>query len=185
MMKSLCFCAILCGVVLLSLSACRNRYDGIAPAIVPDTAPKVEKKEPKKNMNMKIIGAIEPIYILPMKTPFYARIDTGAETSSIDVSNLRFFERDGEKWASFDVVNRTNGETHNFEKKIKKRVAIRRVEEYERRRVVEMTVKFGDETFKANFSLADRKDFDYQALVGRNIIGGRAIVDITTSNTLH
>jgi len=184
-MKNICFGALFGAMVLVVLCGCENKYEGLVPAIVPEPEQKVLKKEPKKDVNLKVIGAVEPIYILPMKTPFYARIDTGAETSSIDVFNLKLFERDGEKWASFEIVNRTNGETHLFEKKIRKKVAIRRAEEYERRKVVEMSVKFGGETFKAYFSLADRSDFDYQALVGRNIINGRAMVDISISNTLH
>lgn len=134
---------------------------------------------------MKVIGAIEPIYILPIKAPFYARVDTGAETASIDVDNLTNFERDGEKWVSFDITNKASGQTEHFEKKIKKRIAVRRVNEYEHRKIVEMKVKFAGETFDAQFSLADRSDFDYQALIGRNILIGRAIVDVSTAKTLH
>ena len=48
-----------------------------------------------------------------------------------------------------------------------------------------MNVKFGTETFTAMFSLADRSKFDYQALIGRNILTGRAIVDTSLANTLH
>ena len=134
---------------------------------------------------MQVIGAVEPIYILPMKSPFYARVDTGAETASIDVLNLTNFERDGEKWVSFDVTNRANGEKSHFEKKVKKRIAVRRINEYEHRKIVSMRVKFAGETFDADFSLADRGDFDYQALIGRNILMGRAIVDVSTSKTLR
>ena len=173
----LCFFALLCG--------CHNRIADIKPAIVPDVEKKVEEPKARSKGELDIIGAVEPIYILPMKTPFYARIDTGAETSSIDVKNLTRFERDGEKWISFDIEHRESHETHHFEKKIKKRVAIRRAEEFEHRRTVDMTVKFGGKTFTATFSLADRTDFDYQALVGRNIITGRAIVDTSISKTLR
>lgn len=33
---------------------------------------------------------------LPMKSPFAARIDTGATTSSLDCQDVEYFERDGE-----------------------------------------------------------------------------------------
>ena len=166
------------------LSSCKSPYEGISPAIVPDL-PKKNMQEPQKIDNMKVIGAVEPIYILPIKTPFYARVDTGAETASIDVDNLTNFERDGEKWVSFDITNRTSGQTEHFEKKIKKRIAVRRINEYEHRKIVEMKVKFAGEIFDAQFSLADRTDFDYQALIGRNILAGRAIVDVSSSKTLR
>lgn len=172
-------------VGIMMLSGCAKKYAGIAPAIVPNVEEKTVKSQPSKHENMRVIGAVEPIYILPMKTPFYARIDTGAETSSLDVQNLVYFERDGEKWVSFDVVNRGSGEKHHFEKKSKKRIAVRRINEYEHRKTVEMDVRFGGETIKAQFSLADRSDFDYQALVGRNILMGRAVVDVSISKTLR
>ncbi|MBQ8870429.1 MAG: ATP-dependent zinc protease [Alphaproteobacteria bacterium] len=154
----------------------------LIPSIVPNTQKTPKPEKPRKITN--IIGAVEPIYMLPMKSAFYARIDTGATTSSIDVINLKRFERDGEKWVSFTVTNRRSGETHNFEKQIFKRVRITRAEEHERRVKVFMDVKFGGEIFKAEFTLAEREDFDYQALIGRNILTGRAIVDTSISNTL-
>ena len=132
-----------------------------------------------------IIGAVEPIYMLPMKTPFAARIDTGAENSSLDVDNMKTFERDGEKWVSFDLANRQGGERHHFEKKILKFVTITRIHKSEKRPSVMMDVNFGGQIIKARFSLADREKFEYQALVGRNILTGRAIVDTALSNTLR
>ena len=50
--------------------------------------------------------------------------------------------------------------------------------------MVEMDVKMGGKTFKANFTIAEREKFEYQTLVGRNILAGRAIVDVSLSNTL-
>jgi hypothetical protein len=47
-----------------------------------------------------------------------------------------------------------------------------------------MDVRMGKEVFSATFSVADRKGFDYQGLVGRNILTGRFIVDTSTSHTL-
>ena len=168
--------------VLCACSESTSQKPSLIPSIVPNAQKTPKQQEPKRVTN--IIGAVEPIYMLPMKSAFYARIDTGATTSSIDVTNLKRFERDGEKWVSFTVTNRRSGETHDFEKKIQKRVRITRAEEHERRVKVSMDVSFGGEVFKAEFTLAERGDFDYQALIGRNILTGRAIVDTSISNTL-
>ena len=70
-------------------------------------------------------------------------------------------------------------------KKIERKTTIKRINEHEKRIVVMMDVKFGNEIINAEFSLADREKFEYQALIGRNIISGRAIVDPSISNTLH
>ena len=77
------------------------------------------------------------------------------------------------------------GERHHFEKKILKFVTITRIHKSEKRPSVMMDVNFGGQIIKARFSLADREKFEYQALVGRNILTGRAIVDTALSNTLR
>lgn len=165
-------------LIIVMSSSCQNTPP--KPSIVPA----VEVKKPA-TPRMDIIGEVEPIYILPLKTPFAARIDTGAQTSSLDVTKIRYFERDGDKWVAFNITNRTNGESHRFEKPISRRITVKRIDDGEKRTLVDMDVKFGKETFSATFSLADRKKFEYQALIGRNILSGRAIVDTSLSNTLH
>ena len=134
---------------------------------------------------MGVIGAVEPIYLPPMKSPFPSRIDTGAETSSIDASDVKLFERDGEKWVAFTIINRATGETHRFNKPLVRKTSIRRSGASESRKVVMMTVRIGMQNINAEFSLANRSEFEYQGLIGRNILTGRAIVDTALSNTLH
>ncbi len=95
------------------------------------------------------------------------------------------FERDGEKWVAFDLVNRESGERHHFEKKIKRQPKVKRINGREERIVVVMDIKMGDEIIKEQFSLAERDRFNYQGLIGRNILTGRAIVDTSLANTLR
>ena len=45
-----------------------------------------------------------------------------------------------------------------------------------------MTVKIGKVTLTREFSLANRKNFEYQVLIGRNIIAGTAAVDPSKRN---
>ena len=173
--------------VLLANGACSST-NNVRPAIVPGVeiktpTPQQPKVQPKQR-NLKIIGAVEPIYFIPMKTPFSARIDTGAETSSVDVANREIFERDGRKWVAFDLINKESGEKHHFEKKIYRQQRVKRVENGEDRVVVMMNIKFGGEIINAQFSLAEREKFIYQGLVGRNILTGWAIVDTSIRNTL-
>ncbi len=156
------------------------------PLVATEAAPQPEKDvtQPKTKHSLGIIGAVEPVYFPPMKRPFLSRIDTGAENSSIDAQNIVYFEREGEKWVAFDLINRTGGR-HHFEKRLYKTTTITRVGESEKRPVVMMTVKMGKETISALFSLVNREKFDYQALIGRNILNGRAIVDTSLSKTLY
>lgn len=161
--------------------ACKNQV--ITPGIVPPA--EISASKISLQHSLGVIGAVEPIYILPMKSPFMARIDTGAETSSLDVTDKKVFERDGESWVSFVLENRETGEKHRFEKQVERQISIKRIQKDEKRVIVNMDVKFGNEIINATFSLADRSKFDYQALVGRNILSGRAIVDTSLESTLH
>lgn len=162
--------------VWLILGACQSQ---IKPAIIPTA------ELPSPTLGLAIIGGVEPVYVLPLKTPFAARIDTGAETSSIDVVNLTPFERDGEKWVAFTLTNTQNGESKRFEKRVVRRTLIRRAAKDERRYVVVLDIKIGNEVINAEFTLADREKFEYQGLIGRNVINGRFLVDSSLDNTLH
>lgn len=153
------------------LSACQNN---VRPPIIPA----VEVKQ-CSNPALEVIGGVEPVYFLPLAAPLEARIDTGAETSSVGVSNQRTFERDGEKWVGFEV----NGT--RFEKRVQRKVNIRRIEGNEQRLSVFMDIKIGSELINAEFTLADRSKFEYQALIGRNILNGRFIVDPSVEHTLR
>ena len=170
----MCLCVVF-------LSACAADEQKVVPGIVPNTAQpaKVIKVRPNN-----VIGAVERIYLLPMKAPFMARIDTGATTSSIDAYDIKRFERDGQRWVSFTLINRETKEKMAFEKPLVRRVKIKRTGEEEHRLTVEMDIKMGNEKFVAEFTLNERHDFEYQGLIGRNILSGRAIVDVSISNTL-
>ena len=169
--------------LVLGLCSCQTKQV-IVPAVVHNVNTTKQEIIVEK-AHLPIIGEVEPIYFLPMKSPFLARIDTGATTSSLDCEEVNYFERDGERWVSFMLKNRKTGEEHVFEKKVERSFKVRRVGEDERRRAVKMDVKMGKEVFSAVFSLADRKSFDYQGLIGRNILTGKFIVDTSTSYTLN
>ena len=170
---------ILCA--LLFLKACSTQKQDVVPGIVPNTAQpaKIIKVRPSN-----VIGVVERIYFPPMKSPFLTRVDTGATTSSIDAINIKRFERDGQKWVSFTLVNRETKEKMDFEKPLTRRVKIIRVGEEEHRLTVDMNVRMGNETFVAEFTLNERNDFEYQGLLGRNILSGRAVVDVSIEKTL-
>ncbi len=173
---------ILALLFLILISGCALKHKNtVVPAIVPQSqrTPQIKYLRPNN-----IIGEVEPIYILPMKSAFLARVDTGATTSSVDAKDVKYFERDGEPWVSFKIVNTTSGEEHQFEKRVIKKIKIKRAEQRENRAKVMLDVKFGAQKMNVEFTLAEREKFEYQALIGRNILTGRYIVDTSLSNTL-
>ena len=49
---------------------------------------------------------------------------------------------------------------------------------------MELVVHIGKEVVKGEFTLSDRDEFEYPVLLGRNILSGLALVDVSRSNTL-
>lgn len=163
----------------LLLCACQHQTD------IPVTEPQGPNIEKQITNTIPIVGGVETLHIIPFDMPFHARMDTGAETSSVDAFNIRPFERDGKKWISFDIKNRKDGTVKHFEKPVKRKTTIVRTGEEERRYVVHLDIKMGGKLIDAEFSLNDRSKFEYQVLIGRNIINGRFIIDPSISNTMH
>lgn len=170
-------------VTILFTSSCQM-YTNTEEKRLPTIVPAVELKRPATH-TLGIIGGVEPVYILPMKSAFPARIDTGAQTTSLDCSNIKKFERDGQKWVSFIIENKETKETHKFEKIVEKKTNIKRINDTEERIIVIMDIKIGNQIIKEKVSLANRDKFDYQALIGRNIINGRALIDSSIENSLR
>lgn len=74
-------------IVLFTVSACQSKQV-IVPAVVHNVSTTEEVVVEKAHL--PIIGEVEPIYFLPMKSPFAARIDTGATTSSLDCQDVEY-----------------------------------------------------------------------------------------------
>lgn len=175
---------ILCTVLLAFLVSACTPFDAPQPLSGTEIREVIKIVEPCPAHKLNVIGSVEPVVILPMTVSLPARIDTGAETSSLGVSNMTPFERDGEKWVAFDVVDPDSKTTERFEKKIARKTSIKRINGDEDRTVVSLTIRFGTEIIETEFTLADRSKFAYPVLIGRNIISGRAIVDVSEENTL-
>lgn len=133
-----------------------------------------------------IIGEVEPVFIEDIPQAFEARIDTGAAGCSLDVRDMKLFERDGKPWVSFTFTHRGTGEEHAFERRVVRTAQIKSAsgDGDKGRPVVEMKVRMGSMTVVREFNLADRADLDYQVLIGRNLLTGLAVVDVGRSNTL-
>jgi len=53
--------------------------------------------------NKTIMGWLEKVVILPYKIELTAKLDSGADRSSIHARNIEIFEKDGAKWVSFTL----------------------------------------------------------------------------------
>ena len=133
----------------------------------------------------EIIGAIEWLYMNPPGRHYRARVDSGAETSSLTANDLVEFERDGDEWVRFTFDHDGTDEAVNFELPIKRTVLIRQASsaEADRRVVVELDIRLGDQLQTTEFTLTDRSRMTYPILLGRAFLMDLYVVDVSRSYT--
>lgn len=129
-----------------------------------------------------VLGINETASLPNLNLKMETKLDTGAENSSVDARNIRFFERDGKKWVKFDLHRTSNG-TVPMELPVKgitriKRPGLPSVE----RPVVMMTITIGDITQQVPVSLTDRSNFESPLLIGRSFVQDLAIVDVNQTH---
>lgn len=128
-----------------------------------------------------VVGERERFYLVGPGFVYTARIDSGAETSSLDARNIRRFERDGRNWVRFDIpVPNSDGQYRTLEREISRNVRIIQAneEDYERRAVVELQFAIGNHRQKAEFTLSDREHMSHTVLIGRNILRDVMLIDV-------
>lgn len=131
-----------------------------------------------------IIGEAEHVFFVAEKIRMKARIDTGAETSSLGVINQRPFERDGKKWIAFAVQDRDSNKLTEFEEPVVRIASIKRHgAEDQKRPVVKLKVKLGKIDMIREFTLADRTKYTFPVLIGRNVLSGKYLVDVNRKYT--
>ncbi len=147
------------------------------PAVAP--CPK-----PKETSTKLVVGGLEEVWLPDLKLALTARIDTGAETSSLDARNIELFERNGKRWVRFQINNPNTGKPESLERRLKRTVTITQsgTTETKRRSVVKMGVVIGRSNQTAEFTLSDRSHLGYQVLIGRNILKDVMIVDVSKKN---
>ena len=127
-----------------------------------------------------IVGELEKFYLAGPGLVYDARIDSGAETSSLDARNITRFERDGSNWVRFDVPVPETDEFVTMEKEISRRVKVIQssADEADRRVVVELQFAIGDHQQVAEFTLTDRGHLSHTVLIGRNILRDVMLIDV-------
>jgi hypothetical protein len=133
-------------------------------------------RRPKK----QVYGWIEDVLIDPqhaLKLP--AKLDTGADTTSLDARNIRRTRREGEDYVRFVVTEPATGESVELEKPFVRAVRIKATNGYDagRRVVVRMRLCIGDRSRSVEVNLVDRAHYDYPLLLGRNALRDVAVID--------
>lgn len=175
----------------LSLAVTADEGGAPPPEVVTTTvlaseacaATAIEGAELERSAKL-LIGELEEVWLENLQLALPARIDTGAETASLDARNIEVFERDGRRWVRFEILHPVSGEALVMERRLKRMVSIIQANspEAERRPVIKLDITIGHISQTAEFTLSDRSHLDYQVLVGRNILQDVMVVDVSRKN---
>lgn len=132
-----------------------------------------------------LLGRSEWVGMPSIGTYLKARVDSGANTSSLSASDITRFERDGENWVRFKlalndsdvVVDRVRDEW--IEAPIIRRVRIVQASGEESRPVISLLMTLGPIRETVEFTLNDRTHLDYPVLLGRRFMMDIATIDVS------
>ncbi|WCL50078.1 ATP-dependent zinc protease family protein [Leptospira sp. GIMC2001] len=131
-----------------------------------------------------LVGRVEwadlPDYNLHLR----ARIDTGAKTCSMHATNIEPSKEGEDLFVYFDTISNDNKKVRLkakvlFETKVTSTSGVS-----ESRYVILTKVKLGKLTEEVKVNLNDRTNLTYNFLVGRNLLMGNFVVDVSSSHVL-
>lgn len=137
-------------------------------------------------MVKKVIGRKEKISLPKLGLRLvWAKIDTGAYTSSLHAEEIREEERNGKKVLCFKILmpahvgftDKTLVFEDYREKKVKNSFG-----QTETRYLIQTKIKLARESFLAEFTLSDRSSMKNSILLGRKILRDRFLVDVNGAN---
>ncbi len=137
-------------------------------------------------MGKKLIGRKEKISLPKLGLKLvWAKIDTGAFTSSLHAERIREEIVDGRKVLLFEVLMPGHGDftgkTLSFEKYREKKVK-NSFGQVETRFLIVTKIRIAGESYPAEFTLSDRSSMKNSILLGRKILQGRFLVDVNGAN---
>ena len=134
----------------------------------------------KQEKILKVIGRKEKVRFPFLSSNLLdAKIDTGAYTSSIHCLDIHEAEFRGGKRLFFTVyANKKDKQVNSFENYYKKKIKSS-TGEVEDRYIIKTQIEIAGKRIKTTLSLANRGSMKYPVLIGRKLLKGKFIVDVS------
>lgn len=130
----------------------------------------------------EVAGWAETAVLMPSELVLSAKLDSGAENSSLNIERLRYFKRDGRRWVRFTVEGES-GRRVAFERRVLRKAAIKRHGGTSHvRPVVAIEICLGGTVKEVEVNLVDRSRFDYPLLVGRSFLAEDFLIDTSATD---
>jgi len=158
-----------------------NSLHTTAPATVVISEEMCPDPPPGQTPDGKLLlGEAEWLWLETAGQAFQARIDTGAATSSISAADITSFERNGKNWVRFFMSHQDMDDRVQIEAPLVRYVRVRQAsaDDFDRRPVVRLSVRVGDQNEKTEFTLTDRSHMTFPVLLGRDFLKDIAVVDV-------
>ena len=124
-----------------------------------------------------VAGWIETVTFPDYGIALDAKLDTGADSSSVGVTGLERFKRDGKTWYRFTLTGE-DGKTATIEQQTNRVARIMRAEVKDTRRpIVRLKICLAGHVAETDFTLTDRSDRRTSLLIGRRFLASRIVVD--------
>ena len=129
-------------------------------------------------IDLQILGWVEDVFLPDPGLELKVKLDTGAETSSLDARVLKKFRKAGKRWVRFVVADRESGEEFVM---VRERIRTIGVVQHDGSRqtrpVVMLEICIAGQLLNTEVSLIDRSEFNYALLLGRSALASFALVD--------
>ena len=140
----------------------------------PKSADVTKRAPASQVIDPRLIGHLEEVHVGENKDlHFYAKIDTGAESSSIHAENITPFKKqeNGRSvlYVRFDTVDE-NFKTRTFIRPVVKIGEVKSALGTSQRYFIREKIWIGDAVHSVNVNLADRSHLKRKFLVGKNIL---------------
>ncbi len=134
---------------------------------------------------MKTVGLIENVRVDPGGLIFSAKLDTGADHSSVNAHAVHRFKRRGVRWVRFQLIS-GDGKTVSLERELVRLASIKRPGgKKQKRPVVMLTICLGNVSREVQVNLVDRSRFNYKMLIGRSFMRDALLVDPSLKFTVE
>jgi len=132
-----------------------------------------------------IVGWIEPVKLGSEGLVVPAKLDTGADTSSLHASGITWVRRPDGDWVTFEVVGKDNRKVR-LERKVERVARVKKASGgVQDRPVVLLGVCLGNTYRVTEVNLTDRTGFKLPFLIGRTFLAERFAVDSSRTDTIE
>ncbi len=125
-----------------------------------------------------VLGYLENVHVGKLGLDMKGKLDTGADTSSVHAYNIDIYKRGKrDNWVRFRLIGK-DGRAIRYDQNVIRFAQIKtKTGGAIRRPVIHLPLCVGGVAGLAEINLADRGEFEFDILIGREFLANRILVD--------